>query len=868
MNATCCGLHTHRVIVATDGMTICMDDRRRPTAPGQRDPLARPRLRVRAARLPDHVVRRPRLEDLLGDHRRRPVTLITGPPGAGKTTLTTVALAACDRVVGVDVDGRDNDTGRLAALVVAALVELGAVGEHEVDVGDRPRTLLDTAFASLGRAGERVVLVLDDVHELISSDALATLDYLVQHAPSQLDLVICSRADPPVRFTRRRLDGGMTDIRTDDLAFDLPEACQLLEDRGVRLTRAQVRALWQRTHGWAAGLRLAACSLQGDDDPRELVGGIAGCESLIIDYLLDELLSRQDEAGRSFLLRTSVAERLTLDLARELTDDPDTGARLDDLRRNGMVMSEVAGGDWYVNHGLFAALLRARLYETDHALADQLHQRAAAWFAAVGDPRAAAEHARTAGDWTLVGRLAESRWTARQRAGHWSDDPHLGDVPSYALRSDPALALVAAADACRRGDRVEADRLRTLADDASAISDSGPARPPESAALLDIAYARAFGADDRGRKAVELLRSSARSGGDVGPAQVADLHALALDVDAGDLERARCAADALSSAGGWDTVTAEAQAVLGLLEVVEGRPSLAWRHRATTADDPGRHSPVTAHARAVSLALCRALRGEHRQAVDALGEAPAGVDPWLRATDAAVRAALRAPGAGPVVVEAGDADRPVVDRALVTMGVLEVVDPGGRVHAVGGPLERDVLVARHRWRAGDAAGALAVLADAGGYIADGHPRTLVERDALVAVAAERVGDAAATVGSLGRALDIAAPTEMMAPLLALALDLAEPLGVHAAALGRHQALAIELADRFRHPAPSPFVERLTDREASVLQHLPTLMSNSEIADGLHLSVNTVKSHLKSLYRKLGVASRREAVQRARLLELL
>ena len=838
--------------------------------------------RSRVARLPEIFVRRPRLDAMLGDGERHPITLISAPPGAGKTTLVSAAFGSRRDVVLVRVDGRDNDRAQLAGVIAAALID-GSVGRTgRIQAALPPPTMLDAAFGNLERAGEHVVLVLDDVHELRSPDALATLDHLVERAPPQLDVVLCSRADPPVRLTRLRLDGRLGEIRNDNLAFDLVETGDLLMAHGVRLTRSQVQALWKRTEGWAAGLRLAACALQGEADPLEFVQSAAVSESVVVDYLLKELLTRQDQAAQQFLLRTSVAKRLTPALAQVLTDDPRAGTRLAELERNGVFLTEVEDRTWYRYHSLFATLLEARLRHYHHDLADELHRRAAAWFLDEDMPADAEAHARAAGDWALLGRLASRRWAERTLAGLDGGDGLLAGVPPAAFGTSEGLALLAAADACTRLDRPAADNLRAIADELSTSGATAPAgsaatttaapAPAEARTLLDIAYARAFGTDTRGRAAVSVLRSTDRPmEAASGATRLADLRSIGLDLDEGETERAKRDAATLALMAESTWVGAEALALLAFTEAVEGELDLACRHGELALAVTSASRPGPRHVVAVGLALCHALRGELRRALDALGEVggPVPADGWLRAVDSAVRAALRTPGTGFVGLDVEDACHALVARALMALGVLEAVDTTGRVRAIGGPLENGVLLARQRWRSRDAVGVLAVLDRATGVAPAGaHRRTAIEQSGLVALAAAHLGDSAVTVAALRRALEGVATTGIWAPLLVLAPELSGPLQAHGADLGRHQGLALKLVDRSRQSRAPAFVEPLTDRETAVLRHLPTLMSNHEIADGLHLSVNTVKTHLKSLYRKLGVTSRREAVQRGRTLELL
>ncbi len=840
---------------------------------GDELPLLGPRSSL--ARLPEALVRRPRLDSQLADGARRQVTLISAPPGSGKTTLVTAWLASRRRRdVMLTVDARDNERDQLAGVIVAALVDRGAVVPEQIDATLPGTTLLDAAFAQLEKRSSKRVLVLDDLQELRSRHALRTLAYLVERAPAPLDLVLCSRADPPIRLTRLRLEDRLAEIRNDSLAFDLAETSALLTAHGLALTRAQVKALWRRTEGWVAGLRLAACALQGEADPAEFVQGAAGTETAIADYLLKELLTRQDEAIQQFMLRTSVVGRLTPDLAEVLTGDAAVSRRLGELERNGVFLAELEDRTWYRYHSLFATLLEARLRQQHRDLADELHRRATAWFIANDMPGEAEVHARAAGDWPMVGRLAADRWVARTLDGAEANDGLLAGVPARAIAADESLTILAAAEACSRRDRRAADTHRVALDRPAPDQAAGPdatdpltSVPPLARPLLAVCYARAFGSDARARAAIADLRGVDDA---ATTARVAELRAIGLDLDDGRIERTRRRAAALVRAADVTWIGTEALALLALTDAVDGDLVAAALHAERVLDEP---SPTGAarHVATLALALRHAQRGEHRHAVDALSAvlAPATADRAILAVDGAVRAALRTPGAPFVGLEGDDAEHPLVMRTLVALGVLEALDSAGRVRVMGGPLEEAVLLGRQRWRARSGAGVVSVLND---HPRPGsrrcHPRTLIERSGLLALGAADRGDRGGTLTALRDALVATEETGIWAPLLVLAPDLTDLLEARADGLGPHQGLALELVDRARtSPAPA-YVEPLTERETSVLCHLPTLMSNHEIADVMHVSVNTVKTHLKSLYRKLGVTSRREAVLRGRSLELL
>jgi LuxR family transcriptional regulator, maltose regulon positive regulatory protein len=842
---------------------------------GDELPLLGPRSSL--TRLPEALVRRPRLDSLLADRARRQVTLISAPPGSGKTTLVTAWLASRRRPdVVLTVDSRDNEREELAGVIVAALAHRGAIASEEIDATLPGTTLLDATFAQLEERADKRVLVLDDLQELTSRHALRTLAYLVERAPATLDIVLCSRADPPIRLTRLRLEGRLGEIRNDSLAFDLSETATLLAGHGLSLTRSQVQALWRRTEGWVAGLRLAACALEGEADPAEFVQGAAGTETAIADYLLKELLTRQDEAIQRFMLRTSVVGRLTTDLAEVLTDDPAVSKRLVQLERNGVFLAELEDRTWYRYHSLFGTLLEARLRQQHRGLADELHRRATAWFIAHDMPGDAEVHARAAGDWPTVGRLAVERWVARELEGGGTNDGLLAGVPARAIVANESLTVLAAAEACAQRDRSAADGHLAALDDLAPNpaprprgADPVAGAPPLARPLLAIGYARAFGVDVRARAAIADLRVA--GGDDPAILRLAELRTIGLDLDEGRIQRVRRAAAALAHAAHSTWIGTEALALLALADAVEGDLSTATRRGELVLAEPASANAGARHVAALALVLCHAQRGEHRHALDALSaaQAPPSVAAAVLAVEGALRAALRTPGTPFVGLEGDDAEHALVMRTLVALGVLEALDSTGRVRMVGGPLEEAVLLARQRWRSRSGAGVVSVLSD---HHPRGsrrcHPRTLIERSGLLALGAAERGDPRATLAALREALVMTERTGIWAPLLVLAPDLTDLLEARADELGPHQGLAVDLVDRARtSPAPA-YVEPLTERETSVLCHLPTLMSNHEIADVMHVSVNTVKTHLKSLYRKLGVSSRREAVLRGRALELL
>lgn len=822
-------------------------------------------------------VRRARLESRLDDHQRRPVTIVSGMPGAGKTTLVASWLRAEDRAgAWVSLGERHDEPGRLIRDVARELADAGAV--HEAPHRRRRRSdtaLLDHVVDTL--APGPWVLVLDDVHHLRSPEAISALRLLLERIPPRLALVLCTRADPPVALGRMRLGGRLGEIRNADLEFTLDETRDLLALEGLELHADDVRALWKRTQGWAAGLRLAAGALAGAGDPHEVVVSATATEAAVAEYLLEEVLDRQDADVQQFLLRTSVVERLTPDLAALLTGHADAEARLRDLERSGVCLVDAAGEGWFRYHALFAELLRAALRRRHPELVDEMHRRAAGWLTAHGRPAEAEHHARLAGDWPLAGRLAADRWLAAALEDAGPVPEPATQVPARALEETPALALVAAAAACRSGDRDAAKLHRGHADarlgplpDRVARSSGGAVRH-----LVDVSFGWAFGTDERARAAADTLATA----DEVTPfasrvRRLARLRAGEQAADLGRYDAAITALDEVAAGGEDDWMASEAGAFAALVAAAVGSPADGATRAAAVlaAGDLLDAHPTTRSAAHLAAALAAAQRGERRTAVNHLDRAMAPGGPASRllgVVTRAAQAALGATGASAAWLDSSTARHPLAARALVACGALEVVDPDHRVIVVGGPGERSVVRARQDLARGAPDAVRRGLEGAlGATRAPVHERTLVEAHVLGALASEAGGDREAADAHLDAALDLVANHGVRAPVIEYGAALSPILDriEDPARLG----LVLALRDhvRQRGGASTTRVEVLTDREIAVLQYVSTLMSNTEIAAGLHVSINTVKSHLKSAYRKLGVDGRRDAVRRARELELI
>ncbi|GAA3431765.1 hypothetical protein [Kutzneria kofuensis] len=373
------------------------------------DPLMPAKLRV--AEIRSRVVLRQRLLDRLQEGTRGPLTLISAPAGSGKTVLAgswVSAGGAPGRVTWITLESGDNHPAVFWTYVLEGLARSGVLlpsVEPPTRTATTGRSLLTRLSASLSDQAEPTVLVLDNV-EVLGPELVADIDFLLRHSTPQLRLVAISRTDPPLPLHRYRLGGWLTEVRLDELAFTVPEAQALLAEHGARLGPDSVELLVRRTEGWAAGLRLAAMSLQDRDrhEGDEIVRRFDGGRHDVAEYFLAEVFDAQPVRVREFLLRTSVADRLPPELADELSGRDDSARLLHDLAQaNAFVLPADDGGFRY--HSLFRDVLRTQLVGRPADEVVRLHRRAARWLAADGQIAAAAAHAGEAGEWAHAATL-------------------------------------------------------------------------------------------------------------------------------------------------------------------------------------------------------------------------------------------------------------------------------------------------------------------------------------------------------------------------------------------------------------------------------------------------------------------------------
>src|SRR3954452_124737 len=341
------------------------------------------------------------------------VTVISAPAGSGKTSLLRAwadRSTNTHRVAFVSVDRDQHDAHRFWDAVLGAIRRLGRPIEPETQpaetAGLDPDQLVDAFVWEATAQVEPVVLIIDDLHELRSPDALRQLEHVLATLPSSVHVVLSSRRDPPIRLHRLRLSDEIAEIRAADLRFTERETRELLVTSEIALSDGAAAALYERTEGWAAGLRLAVISLSGHPDPERFVAEFSGTDRAIGEYLIAEMLERQPSDVQSMLLRTSLVDRMNGELADLLAGRSGSEKMLLELEEaNAFVVSLDPERTWFRYHQLLADFLRLELRRTFADEVPDLHRRAAQWFVDHGDAVEAVRHTIAAGDWPDAARL-------------------------------------------------------------------------------------------------------------------------------------------------------------------------------------------------------------------------------------------------------------------------------------------------------------------------------------------------------------------------------------------------------------------------------------------------------------------------------
>jgi LuxR family maltose regulon positive regulatory protein len=397
---------------------------------------------------------RPQLTQRLAEGTARELVLVCTPAGFGKTTLLADWARRGQRPVAwLSLDEADNDPVRFWRHAAAALdgarpgVASPVAGLLQGQQSASFQAVAATLVNQLASVADAVVLVLDDYHLIQAQPVHQSLGFLLEHLPASLRLVVASRVDPPLPLARLRARGQLAELRERDLRFTPEEAAELLRTAvGAELSDAAVAALEDRTEGWVAGLQLAALSLQGHANPAGFVEGFSGSHRYVLDYLTEEVLDRQPELLRTFLLETSVLGRLSGPLCDAVTGRSNSQQLLEQAERANLFLvplDEVRG--WWRYHHLFADLLRARLHQEQPEQVPALHQAAAAWSEGHGLVDDAIRHALAAGDAVWAARLIERHFDDLLRRNEDATlHRWLQGLPADVVRVRPRLCLAQA----------------------------------------------------------------------------------------------------------------------------------------------------------------------------------------------------------------------------------------------------------------------------------------------------------------------------------------------------------------------------------------------------------------------------------------
>lgn len=712
---------------------------------------------------------------LAGTHAK--LILVDAPAGFGKTTLIAQwqgKAARTRRFAWVSLDAGDNDPVRLWQHILSALLrscpEL-ALGEAEwpaspVGRGSLAGTVLRRLVNKLGRIRTPVVLVLDDYHLIKDRGCHEQIRFLISHLPAPAQIVLITRADPPLPLARMRATGELAEIRANELRFSPDEAAALVTAAvGVQLSDADVGDLVSRTEGWAAGLYLAALSLRGQPSPSAFIHEFSGNNRFIFDFLTEEALNLQPPEVRRFLMLTSILDRLTAPLCDEVAGISNAAEILATLEQaNLFVVPLDDGRRWYRYHHLFAQMLRSQLARSEPGVTAALHQRASAWHRRWGAAEEAISHALAARDRPTAVNLIAENWAAMVFAGRAATVRRwvrlLGED---CIAGDPLAAHCAAWAAALTGDQESLSRWLAV------IEKNGSEGPlPDGMRSLESSAA--------------LLRATFGFDG------IPDMRASA--VSAAELE---------------------------------DDPATSWYALARVAHG---YSLYLSAADGAAAALRSAL----------LCEAAA---PMVRMTALAI-AALIACEEGRLQQAEELADSA---RELRTQGSLAGTQQSCFVHTAVGAIHYQRARAAEAQREFEDA-----LRVRRGWLRL-SPWPTVDIFIRMACAQADAGDRAGAAASLAEAKN----------LLAARPDGAEALYARVSAVER----------LLQHTSPGgPLIEPLTEREEAVLRLLRGPLSVPEIGRELHLSPNTIKTHMRAIYRKLGVGTRHDAIKQARLMGLI
>jgi LuxR family maltose regulon positive regulatory protein len=842
------------------------------------------------------------------------VTIISAPPGSGKTSLLRAwagRLGQDRHIAFMSVRPGQHDAQLFWLALLGAVRDAAGIGEAlpPVTPGSSGGAIVNTVLSELSASGGPFVLVIDDLQELSSPEAIEELTELLTSLPPGVHAMVATRHDMPLHLHKLRLAGELAEIRAAQLRFTEDEARELLTASGIALPAQVAAELHQRTEGWAAGLRLAALSLAGHPDPERFVAEFSGSDRTVAEYLLAEMLERLPSEVQGLLLRTSVLDRVNGELADLLTGTTGSERILLDLEdANAFVVSLDRDRTWFRYHHMVSGLLRLELRRALPEEIPGLHRLAARWFAEYGEVADAVRHWQEAGDWPEAARLLTDHAVSLTLDGQGGTVAALLHSFPYQAETDfPGLALVYAIAELNqlRLDQAEA-HLQVARSYAATAPPDRQHRLRMAIASLDLLLARLRGHFDGVFEQVQALAFPAAEQSNADVRLGADLRALALlnlgvteawslrladseqhllegaslarsigrpylevaclahlgftaKIHTFPLARERCEeAIALAARHGWETdpVIAPALVTLAGTLIWTGEFNLGeqWLDRARRATK-GEGEPGVRLLMHLISALLVTARGRH---ADALAEfAAAGQVQAHMASEHALTPQVTA------WTIATQARLGMIDQARVALSAIDDQLAGaGEVRTAAAAIrlaERDPAAARRELRA--------VLDGSAPVYSHLAP---VEACLLDALACRDLGDERAARAALERALHLAEPDRLVLPFAVTGAW--EQLATLPPREKSHAALVSDILDAIHEGAPARpalgLAEPLSASELRVLRYLPTNLTRPEIANELSISLNTVNTHIRRVYAKLGATDRSSAVQRGRELRLL
>ncbi|HEX6351448.1 LuxR C-terminal-related transcriptional regulator [Actinophytocola sp.] len=852
--------------------------------------------------MPEGVITRRRAEGLLprSSDKRTDVlgTLVCAPPGYGKTILLSNWADGPRTVAWLDIDEADDDPAVLCAGMLAAVSRtISAQDDHPFPQPRADEHALLTQLVDLvDGQPEQVWLVLDDLHRLRHPDALRSLEELLRRRPRRLRLVISTREYPATGVHRLRVAGLLREIRAADLAFTTDETAELLADQGVSLRDEDMGRLMAITEGWPVAVRLAAAALAESPDHTTTLDHLATTDRAVTEYLSGEVLASLREEQHHLLRSTAVTDRVTPELAAELTQHPDAPSVLGDMERsNLMVFRSLDDEGQYRQHPLLRAYLYATMKDHSPATLAHLHGLASVWYARNGRPATAAHHAVQAGDAEHAARLLLDFGLGLMLRGELTLVSALTALVPAATKARAEVGLVLALVELLTGERAAAElRLTGLAEELAANRDP---RVRDLELVVRTQWARLAGRfvpemDELDRRIPQmsdtdlLVFALLNRGGQLfwlGKHEEAsrDLeHVLQLatrhELDYAVLHCLSFQAGIAGTNGDYVEMRRIAEEAIEFAEERSTKPRAASCFAYTVA--AGACYQTMEMERASELVVL---------ALDLLD---ASVDHNIELYTRVLREAIDFEhGSDPLTAM-------VRLRAIwAGQGRAEPVHPG--LVAWGASIEQRMALrlARADWAAEVERRASAWLGDSGdahllrARVHAHHGRvtaarslveritrgltptcssyTLIEAHILAAVLASRANERQTASVAVRTAIELAAPRGAMRPFYEAGQDVRQLLVGQVGRLGRLNQFVEKLLHLIPVNGPDLTIE-LTPREAQLLRELPSLATLEEIAASFYLSVNTVKTHLRNLYRKLGVTSRREAITAARQRGLL